>query len=483
MQHRNARIGIGWFAGWVLALGVAGAAGADPISQDQLLQEVRQLRGEVAQLREAQASDWLNEGRAEQVKALVREVLADADARASLMDAAVHAGHNGKHFFLASADGNFEMAIGGQVQVRYIANFRDLTSPLTGSDDEGEAGFQIRRTKVYFEGHVINPRVHFALQLAASRDTQTVSPDKIVIGYDVTDDLHVWAGEDKAPFMREELISSKRQLAVDRAVVTEAFTLDKVQGVGFKWQAHDQLRVAGMLHDGMRSGEAPGDDWVGDEWLGFRQSNGKDFDQDATDFAIVGRADLLLAGDWAQWKDFTSWPGEELFAYVGAAIDYEVGETGDTLTNDNWLTWTLDAAIEYQGFSFSAAYVGASTDFDTTAPGAGDYDPWGLVVQGAYHVDLGNGTSIEPFVRYEYLDLDDLGGRITPGRNDDASLITLGGNWYHAKHNAKLTADLVWALDPLHSDFPGITSGVGVRHDDPGKDDQLALRLQYQLLF
>ena len=35
-----------------------------------------------------------------------------------------------------------------------------------------------------------------------------------------------------------------------------------------------------------------------------------------TDIALTGRVDVLLSGDWKQYKDFTSWPGEELFAYV-----------------------------------------------------------------------------------------------------------------------------------------------------------------------
>ena len=487
------------FAASAVLLGCA-AAQAEQMTNEQLMAELQSLRAEVSQLRAAQGDDWMNQRRAEEIKTLVREVLSDADTRASLMDSELTAGHNGKHFYLASADGNFTMEIGGQIQVRYVANWRDEDRPagqVVG--DQGESGFQLRRTKVYFEGTVINPRVHYAVQIAAARDNQMLSTDKVVIGYDLTDDLYIWAGEDKAPFLREELISSKRQLAVDRSLVNEAFTLDKVQGIGAKWNAHEQVKLAGMVHDGTRSGEAPGDDWIQvydipaiDNIANVQgASSSKDFDDDATDIAITARVDVLLAGDWKQWKDFSSWPGEELFAYVGAAINYEIGESGDTFYNNNYLSWTVDAGVEYQGFSAFIAYIGASSDFDDGMPGAAaggadDFDPWGLVVQGSYNIDLGNQTSLEPFIRYEYISMDDWGNSAiaTPAtQDDDASLMTFGANWYHAKHNAKLTADIVWALDPLHSNIPGVSTGIGLLNDADQQEDQIALRLQYQLLF
>ena len=63
---------------------------------------LKALKAEVAAMRSANSESWLNERRAEEVKALVREVLADAETRASLAEGGMSAGHNGKAFYLAS---------------------------------------------------------------------------------------------------------------------------------------------------------------------------------------------------------------------------------------------------------------------------------------------------------------------------------------------------------------------------------------------
>jgi hypothetical protein len=482
---------IGHVAAAALLLSVLASVevSAEEPTRQELLQRLEQLEtkasrvddleARLAELETQRGATWMDERRAEQVKELVREVLADADTRASLLDNGILAGHDGKHFFLRGPDEVFTMEIGGQLQFRYIANWRD---GLADDTDDHEAGFQFRRAKVYFSGTVITPRLHYDIQLAASRDKQSVATDKLVIGFDLTDSLYLWAGEDKGPFLREEMISSKRQLAVDRSLVNEAFTLDKVQGIGLTWKPHERVTVRGMVHDGLRSGEAPGDDWLGDEWEGFRESDSKDFNDDAVDYALVGRVDVLLAGKWKAWKDFTAAVDQELFAYIGAAIDYEHGESGDSSDDDNWLTWTVDGAIEYRGLSLYVAYVGASTDFED---GTGiDYQPWGLVVQGAYNFSLGesNGT-LEPFARYEHLDIDDLGGALMTDYNSSVDLLTLGVNWYIAGHNSKLTADMVIAFDSLHDQMPGVSDGIGLLHDDDDQDNQVSLRVQYQLLF
>lgn len=64
----------------------------------QANQHLQDLRDEVAQLRANQREVWLDEHRAGEIKTLIRDVLADADLRASLV---------GKKFYLASEDGGF----------------------------------------------------------------------------------------------------------------------------------------------------------------------------------------------------------------------------------------------------------------------------------------------------------------------------------------------------------------------------------------
>lgn len=462
---------------------VAGPVQAATSSDAALSDTVRQLQTEIETLRannaamdqklsrmESQSDEsWLNQRRAEEVKALVHEVLADADTRASLMQDGMTAGHNGKHFFLASADGSFLLELSGQIQIRYIYNDREQG---TSDIDEGEFGMQIRRTKIQFAGHIASPKLHYAVQLSVDRGDNSLSADRIVIGYDLTDDLYIWAGEDKAPFLREELTSSSRQLAVERSLINEVFTVDKAQGIGLTWSS-DMFRVAGMIHDGAHSGDGdgsvPGDSVYGG--LTTPSLSSKDFYEDNTDFAISGRVDVLIMGDWKQMNDFSSWSGEEMAVFLGAGLHYQAGESGTTAADDKVIVWTVDGSIEVDGLNLYIAYVGASTDVDTGT----DVEPWGLVVQGGYNIPLSNGESVEPFVRWEHLDTD------SPSLTDDEiDLLTLGVNYYLNGHNAKLSVDTIYAFDSLPSSG---FSGLGLLPDASGEEDQFVLRAQFQLLW
>ena len=433
------------------------------------------LRDEVAQLRSDQEINWLNERRAEEVKSLVREVLADAQTRASLLDNGLAAGHNGKHFFLGSEDGSFMLEIAGQLQMRYLANFRE------NSSDDNDFGFEIRRAKLNLSGHIAEPKLTYEVQLSVSRRSNGVSVDKIAVGYKLMDGVKIWVGEDKAPFLREELTSSKRQLAVERSVFNEEFTLDKVQGVGVKIKAADTAKIHLMIHDGMRSADGPG---VNPHTQESPASGGGDrgvdkrFFSDATDFAITARADFKLAGDWKQGKDFTAWSGEEFAAFLGAAFHYEVGETGDSFNNNNFFAWTIDGSIESNGFNVFGAVAGQHTDLQFETMASPDRDLLGFLIQGGYQIELGD-EIVEPFVRYEWIDFDGAYGTTAAGRDSELSIVTFGANYYFKKHNAKLTCDVMIALDNVVNGH----SGLGLRSDSANEDGQVVVRSQFQLLF
>ncbi len=251
------RIAMGACAALCLAAGplwaeTPGGRMVTPQQLERMQAELDTLRSQLHEVRAAQNETWLNERRAEEVKALVREVMADADMRASMVEGGTTAGHNGKNFFLSNEDGSFLMKIAGQIQGRYIATFRDES----GGDD-GETGFVIRRAKIAFAGHIANPRIKYALQLAVDRSNNAVIADKIVVAYDLMDNLTLWAGEDKSPFLREEITSSKYQQAVERSYVNEFFTIDYVQGIGAIWEVSDSVKIHGMWNDGMRSARRP----------------------------------------------------------------------------------------------------------------------------------------------------------------------------------------------------------------------------------
>ena len=114
----------------------------------QLNDLVQELRTEVSELKMSKSEKWLTEQRANEIRGLVHDVLADADTRTNLLGSSATAGYNGGAF-LVSEDGNWKLKINGQLQSRWIYN------DASGQDDAH--GFEQRRTKLKFAGHIIDP--------------------------------------------------------------------------------------------------------------------------------------------------------------------------------------------------------------------------------------------------------------------------------------------------------------------------------------
>ena len=207
---------------------------------------------------------------------------------------------------------------------------------------------------------------------------------------------------------------------------------------------------------------------------GFYGTN--DFTASAVDFALTGRVDTKLAGEWKQMKDFAAWKDEPFAAFAGAAVHYQQGKSGvPQTTNPNYLTWTVDGSLESNGANLYAAAMGGHVDNRGVTPNADNY---GLLLQGGWMVVP---NKVEPFARFEYIDMD--------GASYNR-LATIGVNRYFNKHNAKFTMDLVYSFDTLTTALKnepfganGASSGIGLIRDDGDADGQFAFRSQFQLLF
>lgn len=433
------------------------------------------LQAQVDQLRNAAGEQWLTEQRADQVRALVADVLADADLRTSLLDDGILAGwDNG--FFLGSPDGAFLLKLAGQLQVRYIANSREDDG---GAVDDWENGFQLRRVKLNFSGHIGSPRLEYVVQLAANRNSTTVELEDAIIAHRIDERWRIWGGRFQDVFSREQMMSSRRQQTVDRSAVANIFAANDgyVEGVGVEWLANPEcLRLAATINDGLNSGT------TGGAGTGF-QNTGNDFQNDSTDFALSARAEWKVTGAWQEAADVTSWQRDRgLHAFLGAGLHYEVGETGDgqasattmqTGPYDSFLQWTVDGLLKNEGLGMLAAFHGWHFDADGAV---GDTDHYAATVQLGYMIVP---DEFEPFIRYEWIDIDDALD------TNDLELLTAGFNWYLQGHAAKLTADIVWAMDNINATttLGAGLNGIGLLPDAAGEDDQLAGRLQFQLLF
>lgn len=433
--------------GGALTLGLAPALSADEMTD--LRSEVQVLKAELAQMRSAQGDNWLNERRAEEVKGLIREVLSDAEMRASLQGDGIMAGHNGSHFFMQSADGGFLMEVGGQVQFRYIANNAEDRA------DETDSGFQLRRTKINFGGHIADPKIGYFVQIATDYTDGNVFLEDAILSYDLTDDLKLSGGKFKLPFLREELTSSKYQLAVERSSVAEFFTLNRAEQIQLAYDS-EMIRAAVSVNDGSNSETS-------------------DYASDAVEAAFTGRVDIKLTGDWDQARDFSAWSGEDLALFVGGAAHYELGDGANGAAAD-YFAWTVDGSVETNGLNVFAAFNGGHINPD--AAGAADRDMYGAVAQAGYQVIA---DTLEPFVRWEWLD-DDAAG------TENLQVASAGFNWFFKGHNAKLTTDLVWIYegdDPVANPYGAneLSTGLGLLGGLVDAEDQVALRAQFQLLF
>jgi phosphate-selective porin len=403
----------------------------------------------------ANQNAWSDQN-ADEVRALVAEMMNDAQTRSSLLQSGATAGHDGK-FFIGSADGNFRLNVGGQIQFRYLANFRDDAfndDPATDrneADDDTTLGFQTRRTKIWFEGHIFDPNLYYKVVGAFDRgDDGVFELEDAYVGYKFDNGLDVRWGQFKLPFMREELVSSTKQLAVERSNTNEFFNQGRSQGVQVAWM-NEQFRATGAFSDGFNSANT-------------------DFTQDRSDFAFTGRVEYLAMGDWKQFEQFTSFRGTADGLMLGGAIHWQ--DDAEEVDNpiDDFFAYTLDVSWQSDGWNLFGALTGASVSGDGPA---GDSDPFGFVVQGGVFMS----EDWELFARYDFTDGDAL---------NDYSEITFGVNYYMHKQAAKFTFDVVWALDETIDNAGGPTSAVistGTGLLASQESDQFVLRAQFQLVF
>lgn len=389
----------------------------------------------------------LDESRAYQA-----ELLADAQGRTSLLQAGT-SGYDGK-FFLASADGNYRLNVGGQVQFRYtIANAEEDDN---GDDDEDTAiGFSLPRTRLNFSGNLFNPNFTYYIQGDFDRDGGEFGLLDAFGKYQFQNNWSVRFGQFKLPLLREELVSSKYQLAVDRSVVNSIFGQGRSQGIEFGFQ-QENFRGAFAFSDGV--GTANTDYVSGVE----------------ADYALTGRVEFKWAGAWSQFEDFTSWTNSDFAGMVGGAIHWQDG--GETIgTSDTeLLQYTIDASIEGNGWNVFGAFIGAHGENDETDS---DFDTFGVVVQGGIFVQ----EQTELFARYDVVipDDDDDNG----GDDDPFNTLTAGVNYYFIprSHAAKFTADFAYFFDEMADSGVSPNSNVGLLPSDD--DGNWALRLQMQILF
>lgn len=428
-----------------LGMGGALALAAEP-TQQELLSQLQELQAKVAAMEAKQVNT-------QDVDSTVASVLADADRRSQLMQVeGFTAGYNKGKFLIQSADGNFTLNPNLQLQFRWLVNAYKEDEDITGDDDnEIDDGFEVRRAKFGFQGNMFTPDLQYVFVWATDRDGGSVNLEDAFVRYQFADAWAVRAGQYKDPVHHEELVSSKRQLAVDRSLVNEDLgggETDRVQGIHLIYDDGGNIRAEVGYHDGSNTDNT-----------NFQDTNG-------ADFGISGRAEWMVSGDnWRAYEDFTAMGNDSDIFVLGAGGDWT--QSGDV---DVYLH-TIDAQWENSaGLGIYAAYLGALVDMGDNAFGDDTLYDMGFLLQAAYMLN----EQWEIFGRYDVTILDD--DRVASGAEDTFNEFTVGVNYYLKGHAAKITVDGFWLPDGA----PITNDGIGVL--DSGDEDQFGLRAQFQLL-
>ncbi|MCP3904228.1 MAG: hypothetical protein GY715_11405 [Planctomycetes bacterium] len=477
-----------------LALGGASFADNSATAQDQEAR-IAELEAKVAQLN---GNDWLTEERANEIRGLVQDVLADADTRASLLQGAGVGYDDG--FVLGDPNGNFGLKINGQIQFRHVMNSQDDAVP----GDQNTRGFENTRTKLAFTGNAGDWM--FRVSTNFGQLTQAGGPnagndgvadlEDAFLGYDFGNGWSVYLGQGKVPLSREQMVDSKDQLAVERSLSSYVHPHGRTQGILLDYKM-DQFHFMGSYNDGAAGVAAfPGGFLNGATQatyvtaLGYANAPAipnAAYPVPDTEYAVTLRGEMLFSGNWEQFEDFTSPQGSEQGMMAGISFHFQDDESGNPATGvlGNGVeteVWALaaDFSLEMDGWN---AFVGFNwTNFDSNVIGTTDQDLVSLVLQGGFYLN----ETMELFLRYEWTDYDLPAPAVGFQNADDLSLITVGLNAYYTD-NVKLSTDIsfglneIWAgnaLTGLNADGPA-NQGVLV----PYQDGQFVWRTQFQLTF
>jgi len=451
---------------------IAPAAGQNETRTERTDLDLNALRARIAQL-EAQAarqalrieslqqiprvhpvhseSSGPDETRDEELRALVHEVMRDAEGRTSLLNQTDTAGwDNG--FYLTSPDGHFYLRVLGQVQFRYVWSHQENS----GGDDD-RAGFENTRTRFGFKGHVGDPSWQYFIWATAGGTSSVLD---IWIQKDLGDGWAVQAGQFKLPNWREWVISETSQQFVERSVLDARYRSLYSQGVQWRY-ARDDFRMQGAFSDGLQSFNN-----------GFNVSTANsNLFQAQTEYALTGRVEFLFgeAATWSSFADFESWPDGPRGGLVGASIHYQIGEFGDATIENEILQWSVDGAVELGGANLFAGLIGTHVENDAGL----DRDELGLLLQAGFFLT----DDLELLARWEWGDLDGAG----VSGEDHLNIMTVGLSRFWSGHSLKWTTDVGYAFEPVDSAWGGAARGW--RADAPGEDGQFVIRSQFNLLF
>ena len=482
---------------------------------DSLERRNKSLEGQVSELKAIEGEKWLSQERADQIRSVVADVIADADSRASLRQDAMTAGWN-DGFFLASPDGRFKLQVNGLIQPRFMWSHISGTSDakFTVPDQiENRYGFDSNYNELTFKGHIFSPAVEYMVKTnVAMGDTYQLgtppngATNNLNAGpttgqlylldawarISFTDEISLRVGQYRSPYAREQLVTEQNQMAVSRTGVVRNYGLWYTQGIELQSQG-DDFRTNISLDNGGSSNLAGTNTNI----VGQQPLDAPWYTQQVS-YSVTSRIEWKPFGAWKDFTSFTSPMGDQQGMLLGFAYHRQVSSpnqnfnTGDTLPANNWDAWTLDWQWNMGGASIFASafynYVTTQNAFTYTINAPNNISPigsfgsvnaYGIVLQPAIYFL----PKWEWYTRYEYgyIDLGD--GNIDPAYSNQFAqtpynVITTGVNWYIDGQDLKWTMDMGFSMSDVDYSWQNLPAGWRI-----SGSNQFVVRTQLQLMF
>jgi len=525
---------VGFLAGATVVTlsGSAFSGTSADVSYEDLQQRLDAAEAKITELSASQNAEWLTEQRAEQVRGLVQDVLADADTRASLQGSGMTAGYN-NGFVVSSNDGNWMLRVNGLMQNRWtmastngslnyagtgpVATAASRAAGTAGTVDgrQNHHGFEMTRAALNFSGTVAKD-YHFNMRLnwtpyngnnsgTNGSNGNVAGPAELewaYIQWDLSDQWDIQVGKQKHDVMHNYIVNAENQQAIERSLYTYYWQSSSItNGIKLNYDG-DSIR-ANLMYSSGAANEDTGSILNG-SYVG-----------DTTEWNLSGRIAYLGAGTWDQFGEMTSPKGSESgwmlgFGWnvmqldddllsgsgdrpSGSAVGPSFFDSPDTVWQITWDAaydaggWNVYGSMSYgtdgnrnamsvENFQTAAA---AGTLIAGRAARPSDFSPqghqWGWEVGAGYYLQ----DDWEAYIRFEWLD-----PRIRTAVSDEHNnieILTIGTNWYLSGNNAKLSLDWGYNFDATQTTMIGgsgytdwLTSSTG---------NEWVLRTQLQLYF
>lgn len=452
---------VGLLAGSTLTL--TGVSYAAVEGNNDTATQISELKAEIAALKNNQGEQWLTEQRADQIRGVVQDVLADSNTRSSFQQAGgATAGYN-NGFFISSADGNYSLKINALEQVRFVWN-----NTYQDTKDQNSWGFENRRTQAFFSGNVVDPSWKYLVGIAydAQDDPYDADAGNFNLYYAMVtksfgDGFSVSVGQMNVPFTVESnLFNAGSTQMGDYSIFEYMFGAGQQVGAMAKLEK-DAFRVSGGWYNIVQTDSSG---TVGNSWD----------NNDNQSIAVAGRAEYKVAGTWDQFSKESSFKGEEFGLLIGGGLIWQNGRNDNSagVYDANPLGLTADAQAKFGGFNLIGQFL-----WQDGYPGTDSSSSvWGFNVQGGAFIT----EDLEVFGAWAYADTADSGS--TSASLGTTNYLQTGANWYFAKNSIKAT---VMGIIPLNKDaadagnLRGFEGGVGLSDSQ----NNFSLVCQLQVMF